>query len=194
MTNQSTFKRTDNISCIGLVQSDFCERSVFCLRCYQCTDCEDCEECIDCHFCIQCFGLRGAAFRYRNKPITKDEFFVLTNHIVDNHVLRRIQNEYEDHCQDTRTVVFTRADEKKKRKIIKYYLNNRSKDIYIKISNGFIKFQKYEGQRGNEISVKDFNLQTEHELIGGFPYILYLCKDNIRGVLSFVTLVDKIDD
>lgn len=197
MGDVSELKKTRNISCIGMFQSDYCTRSIFCVRCYQCTDCEDCEECIDCHFCIQCFGLRSAAFRYKNKSITPDEFFVLSNHVVDNHVLRRIQKQYKDNCVETRAVVFTDifTNTRTKRKVLNYYKNNREKILYIKINKGYIKLSPYKGQKGQEIVLRDFILKTNEELVDGLPYLLCVWreKNTKKEILSFVTFSKDID-
>lgn len=193
--DRSNFKRTNNLSCIGMFQSDYCTRSVFCVRCYKCTDCEDCEECIDCHFCIQCFGLRGAAFRYRNKSITPDEYFVLSNHVVDNHVLRRIQKKYKDHGEETRAVVFSDiwANTRTKYKLINYYRSNPNKILYLQMDNGYIKLSPYEGQEGKEIVIRDFINTPNKELAKGLPYVLCIASNTSKEILGFVTFASDIN-
>ena len=193
--DRSNFKRTNNLSCIGMFQSDYCTRSVFCVRCYKCTDCEDCEECIDCHFCIQCFGLRGAAFRYRNKSITPDEYFVLSNHVVDNHVLRRIQKKYKDHGEETRAVVFSDvwANTRTKYKLINYYKSNRNKILYLQMDNGYIKLSPYEGQEGKEIVIRDFINIPNKELAKGLPYVLCIASNKGKEILGFATFSTDIN-
>lgn len=193
--DRSNYKRTNNLSCIGMFQSDYCTRSVFCVRCYKCTDCEDCEECIDCHFCIQCFGLRGAAFRYQNKSITPDEYFVLSNHVVDNHVLRRIQKKYKDHGKETRAVVFTDvwANTRTKNKVINYYRNNRDKILYLQLNKGYIKLSPYEGQEGKEIVIRDFIKIPNNELAKSLPYVLCIASNKGKEILGFVTFSSDIN-
>lgn len=194
--DRSNFKRTNNLSCIGMFQSDYCTRCVFCVRCYKCTDCEDCEECIDCHFCIQCFGLRRAAFRYRNKSITPDEFFVLSNHVVDNHVLRRIQKKYKDKGVETRSVVFAEVcvNTRTKQKVINYYRNNLDKILYLKMDKGYIKLSPYEGQNGQEIGLRDFIMRPNDVLVHGLPYVLCMFNNTHKEILSFVTFASNIDN
>lgn len=147
----------DNFACVGLEQSDFCNRCYFCFRCLQCSDCEECVECTRCSFCINCHGLIGASFRINNESVNPDTFFAVSNFSLDSAHLRKITKKK---CIDADAIqndnAFATSDKMFVRHIKNMLkaANYENKVIYIYSMYGAYRVNKIKNENQKDINLK----------------------------------------